>query len=93
VVNAALAVPLPEIISFEAATALMIQGLTALYLVQQVPPKDKVVLINAAAGGVGSLLVQLARRTRTAIRTSPLPGVGVGFSMTSRTSGPPKRLN
>ena len=62
VVNAALAVPLPEIISFEAATALMIQGLTALYLVQQVPPKDKVVLINAAAGGVGSLLVQLARR-------------------------------
>jgi NADPH:quinone reductase len=62
VVNAAFAVPLPASISFEAATALMIQGLTALYLVQQVPPKDKVVLISAAAGGVGSLLVQLAKR-------------------------------
>jgi NADPH2:quinone reductase len=63
VVNAALAVPLPEKISFETATALMIQGLTALYLVQHISPKDKVVLINAAAGGVGSLLVQFARRT------------------------------
>jgi NADPH:quinone reductase len=62
VVNAALAVPLPETISFETATALMIQGLTALYLVRHIPPKDKVVLINAAAGGVGSLLVQLAKR-------------------------------
>ena len=62
VVNAALAVPLPEGISFETATALMIQGLTALYLVRQVPPKDKVVLVNAAAGGVGSLLIQLAKR-------------------------------
>src|SRR5262245_46018457 len=62
VVDAALAVPLPEKISFETATALMIQGLTALYLVQHISPKDKVVLINAAAGGVGSLLVQLARR-------------------------------
>jgi NADPH2:quinone reductase len=62
VVNAALAVPLPEKISFETATALMIQGLTALYLVQHISPKGKVVLINAAAGGVGSLLVQLTRR-------------------------------
>ena len=62
VVNAALAVPLPDNISFETATALMIQGLTAHYLVQHISPKDKVVLINAAAGGVGSLLVQLARR-------------------------------
>jgi NADPH:quinone reductase len=62
VVNATLAVPLPESISFETATALMIQGLTALYLVRQVPPKDKVVLVSAAAGGVGSLLIQLAKR-------------------------------
>ena len=62
VVNAGHAVPLPENISLEVATALMIQGLTALYLVRQVPPKDKTVFISAAAGGVGSLLVQLARR-------------------------------
>ena len=55
-------VPLPDALSFEVATALMIQGLTALYLTKQIPPRDKTVLVNAAAGGVGSLLVQLARR-------------------------------
>jgi NADPH2:quinone reductase len=62
VIDAALAVPLPETISFDQAAALMIQGLTALYLTRQVPPKGKTVLVNAAAGGVGSLLVQLAKR-------------------------------
>ena len=40
----------------------MVQGLTALHLVRRSPPKGKNVLVNAAAGGVGSLLVQLARR-------------------------------
>jgi NADPH2:quinone reductase len=63
VVSAALAAPLPDGLGFEAATALMIQGLTALYLTRQFQLKDKTVLVNAAAGGVGSLLVQLARRT------------------------------
>ncbi len=62
VVNAALVVPLPDQLSFEAATALMIQGLTALYLTKQISPRDKTVLVNAAAGGVGSLLVQFAKR-------------------------------
>ncbi len=62
VVSAGLVVPLPEALSFEAATALMIQGLTALYLTKQISPEGKTVLVNAAAGGVGSLLVQLARR-------------------------------
>ncbi len=61
VADAALIVPLPDALSFETAMALMIQGLTALYLVKQIPPKGKVVLISAAAGGVGSLLVQLAK--------------------------------
>jgi NADPH2:quinone reductase len=62
VIDAGLAVPLPDAISFDQAAALMIQGLTALYLTRQAPPKGKVVLINAAAGGVGSLLVQLAKQ-------------------------------
>jgi NADPH2:quinone reductase len=62
VIDAALAVPLPDAISFDQAAALMIQGLTALYLTRQAPPKGKTVLVNAAAGGVGSLLVQLAKQ-------------------------------
>jgi NADPH:quinone reductase len=62
VVEAGLLVPLPDALAFETAMALMIQGLTALYLVKQISPKGKVVLVNAAAGGVGSLLVQLAKR-------------------------------
>ena len=62
VVDRGLVVPLPDTLSFEAATALMIQGLTALYLPKQISPKGKTVLVNAAAGGVGSLLVQLAKR-------------------------------
>jgi NADPH:quinone reductase len=62
VVEAGLIVPLPAALSFEAAVALMIQGLTALYLPRQISPKGKTVLVNAAAGGVGSLLVQLAKR-------------------------------
>jgi NADPH:quinone reductase len=56
-----LAVPLPEALSFEDATALMVQGLTALHLLRQSSPEEKSVLVPAAAGGVGSLLVQLAR--------------------------------
>jgi NADPH2:quinone reductase len=62
VIDAGLAVPLPDAISFDHATALMIQGLTALYLTRQASPKGKAVLITAAAGGVGSLLVQLAKK-------------------------------
>ena len=62
VVEAGLVVPLPAALSFEVAVALMIQGLTALYLPKQISPKGKTILVNAAAGGVGSLLIQLARR-------------------------------
>jgi NADPH2:quinone reductase len=62
IADANLLVPLPDTVTFEAATALMIQGLTALVLVKVIPPAGKSVLINAAAGGVGSLLVQLAKR-------------------------------
>lgn len=54
-------VPLPDELSYESATALMVQGLTALYLSRHVY-KGQSVLITAAAGGVGSLLVQLTKR-------------------------------
>jgi NADPH2:quinone reductase len=54
-------VRLPDSLSFADAVALMVQGLTAMNMVRRSPPKGKAVLVNAAGGGVGSLLVQLAR--------------------------------
>ncbi|KRB30108.1 NADPH:quinone oxidoreductase [Mesorhizobium sp. Root695] len=59
--SADLVVPLPDSLPFEDATALMVQGLTALYLLRQSPPEGKAVLVPAASGGVRSLLIQLAR--------------------------------
>jgi NADPH:quinone reductase len=57
------AIPLPENISFAEAASVMLQGLTAHYLTRdsyQVK-KDDVVLVHAAAGGVGQLLVQIVK--------------------------------
>lgn len=55
-------VPLPDDLSFEDAAALLVQGLSALHLARHSPPRGRAVLVTAAAGGVGSLLLQLARR-------------------------------
>lgn len=60
-IDADLVVPLPDALSFEDAAALMVQGLTAFHLLRQSSPDGKSALVLAAAGGVGSLLVQLAR--------------------------------
>jgi len=62
-IRADVVVRLPDEISFPAATALQVQGLTALHLLRSHPAAEKTVLISAAAGGVGSLLVQLAKRS------------------------------
>ena len=61
-VDAKALVPLPDALAFEDAAALLVQGLTALHLLRSAEVAGKTVLIGAAAGGVGSLLVQLARR-------------------------------
>lgn len=63
VIDANIAVPLPNGLPFEEATALMVQGLTASLLLKQTPPRGRSVLINAAAGGVGTLLIQLAKHS------------------------------
>ncbi len=57
-------VPLPDQITFESAAALMLQGMTAHYLALSAFPiqKGNRVLIHAAAGGVGQLLVQIAKK-------------------------------
>jgi len=58
------ALPVPRTLSSEIAAALPLQGLTAHYLVRTIgqPKRGDVVLVHAAAGGVGLLAVQLAKR-------------------------------
>jgi len=57
-------VKVPKAIGFPEAAAAMLQGMTAHYLALDTYPiqKGDTVLIHAAAGGVGQLLVQVARR-------------------------------
>jgi NADPH2:quinone reductase len=52
--------PIPDNLGSAEATALLVQGLTALGLLQTLH-KGQTILIHAAAGGVGTLLVQLAK--------------------------------
>lgn len=61
---AARALALPDALSFELGAALPLQGMTAHYLVHGIRPVEPgdTVLIHAAAGGVGLLATQLARR-------------------------------
>ena len=56
-------IPLPPHMDVKTATAIFVQGSTAQLMISQVAKdlQHKTVLINAAAGGVGSLLVQLAK--------------------------------
>ncbi len=65
-------VPIPEGVSDDDACAIMLQGMTAHYLSHDTFPlqKGNVALVHAAAGGVGSTLVQLAKaRGATVIAT------------------------
>ena len=56
-------VKIPDELDFEQAAAAMLQGMTAHYLLHSSYPlqKGQTALIHAAAGGVGSLLVQMAK--------------------------------
>lgn len=60
-VSAEVAFKLPDAVSFDAAVGLAVQGLTAEQLLSRNPIADKSVLVHSAAGGVGQLLVRLAR--------------------------------
>jgi NADPH2:quinone reductase len=60
----ALLVPVPDEVSDDQAAALLLQGLTAIGLVRncaRIQPGETIV-VEAAAGGTGSLSVQLAKR-------------------------------
>ena len=56
-------VKIPDELDFEQAAAAMLQGMTAHYLLHSTYPlkKGETALIHAAAGGVGLLLVQMAK--------------------------------
>jgi len=58
-------VPLPRSIDSRSAAAVMLQGMTAHYLTRSTYPlkKGETALVHAAAGGVGLLLIQVAKRT------------------------------
>jgi len=57
-------VPLPQNISFQTAAAVMLQGITAHYLTHSTFPlrQGETLLLHAAAGGVGLLLIQIAKK-------------------------------
>jgi len=57
-------VQLPDDLSYESAAAVMLQGMTAHYLTCSTFPlrKGETVLLHAAAGGVGLLLTQMAKK-------------------------------
>lgn len=61
--ESALVVKLPEAVEYSTAAASLIQGLTALTFVHEAHEvkKGDYVLIHAAAGGTGSIFVQLAK--------------------------------
>jgi len=56
-------VPLPQAISFEQAAAMMLQGLTAQFLIRRTYriQAGDAILLHAAAGGVGSIVCQWAK--------------------------------
>lgn len=63
VVPASSLIPLPEAVSFEQGAAFGMQGITAQYLITEFrkPGPGDTVLVHAAAGGVGLMLVQFAK--------------------------------
>ncbi len=63
VANVKNVIPIPDNLGFPEASALLIQGLTAYQLLHDAAKvqQGETVLVHAAAGGVGSLAVQLAR--------------------------------
>lgn len=56
-------IPLPKEVSFEQGAAFGMQGITAQYLISEFrrPGPSDTVLVHAAAGGVGLMLVQFAK--------------------------------
>jgi NADPH2:quinone reductase len=65
-------VPVPDEVGFDQATALMLQGSTAHYLTHSAFRLEPghVCLVHAGAGGVGQILIQLAKRRGAIVITT-----------------------
>ncbi len=63
-IDASMLVPIPEGVETRTAAAVMLQGMTAHYLAMSAYPikAGDDILIQAAAGGVGALLTQIAKK-------------------------------
>ncbi len=72
VVSAARAVKLPEAIAFDVAAASLLKGMTARYLLRKTfrVEQGHVVLIHAAAGGVGQIATQWAKHLGATVITT-----------------------
>ncbi|MDQ3707734.1 MAG: quinone oxidoreductase [Actinomycetota bacterium] len=69
---AAKAVPVPDGVDLQHAAAVMLQGMTAHYLASSTFPlrEGHTALVHAGAGGVGRLLVQIAKRRGARVLTT-----------------------
>ncbi|MFG3554165.1 zinc-binding dehydrogenase [Micromonospora sp. NPDC047557] len=96
VVDASAPIDVPAGLALDAAVAMMADGRTATMLVEAVDvrPGDRV-LVEAAAGGVGSMLVQLATRAGARVigvaggprKVDLLPGLGAEVAVDYRLPG------
>ncbi len=70
--NASSVVPVPDGVDLETAAATMLQGMTAHYLVTDTHPlaDGEKCLIHAGAGGVGLILIQLAKQIGAEVFTT-----------------------
>ena len=90
----ALLVPDPDEVSDDQAAALLLQGVTALALVHVLRPRreGETVVVEAAAGGTGSLAVQLAKRAGAqGDRASPRARRSASWPSGSAPTRPPTR--
>jgi NADPH:quinone reductase len=71
-VPAARLVPIPDGVGFDAAAAVMLQGMTAHYLSESTFPAKSgdIALVHAGAGGTGLLLIQLLKSKGATVYTT-----------------------